>query len=47
MVRGHTVIGNVTVRYSAYDFPFDFRDFLSKVADFNLSHLHLAHKCND
>ena len=50
------VIGNVTIRYSTYDFLFDFnrnhasilyrfRDiagYLSKVADFDLPHLHLA-----
>ena len=50
------VIGNATVRYSAYDFLFDFnrnnvfifyrfRDiagYLSKVADFDPHHLHLA-----
>ena len=50
------VIDNVTIRYSAYDFLFDFnrnyvsifyrfRDmagYLSKVADFDPPHLHLA-----
>jgi len=50
------VIGNVTIRYSTYDFLFDFnrshasilyrfRDiasYLSKVADFDSPHLHLA-----
>ena len=50
------VIGNVTFRWSTYDFLFDFnrkhasilyrfRDiasYLSKVADFDLPHLHLA-----
>jgi len=50
------VIGNVTIRLSAYDFLFDFnrnyvsilyrfRDiagYLSKVADFDPPHLHLA-----
>ena len=51
------VMGNATIRYSAYDFLFDFnrnhasvvyrfRDkagyILSKVADFDPSHLHLA-----
>ena len=50
------VIGNDTIRYSTYDFLFDFnrnhvsilyrfRDiagYLSKVADFDPSHLHLA-----
>jgi len=50
------VNGNVTIRYSAYDFLFDinrnyvsifyrFRDiagYLSKVADFDPPHLHLA-----
>ena len=50
------VNGNVTIRYSAYDFLFDFnrnyvsifycfRDiagYLSKVADFDLPHLHSA-----
>jgi len=49
-------MGNATIRYSAYDFLFDFnrnyasifcrfRDtasYLSKVADFNAPHLHLA-----
>ena len=50
------IIGNVTIRYSTYDFLFDFnrnhasllyrfRDiagYLSKVADFDPPHLHLA-----
>jgi len=50
------VIGNVTIRWSTYDFLFDFnrnhasilyrfRDivsYLSKVADFDPPHLHLA-----
>jgi len=50
------VTGNATIRYSAYDFLFDFnrnyvfifyhfRDiagYLSKVADFDPPHLHLA-----
>ena len=50
------VNGNVTIRYSAYDFLFDFNrnyvsifyrfrdiaDYLSKVADFDPPHLHLA-----
>jgi len=57
VVRGaFKVMGNVTIRQSAYDFLFSFnknyaailyrfRDtasYLSKVADFNLPHLHLA-----
>jgi len=49
-------MGNVNIRYSAYDFLFNlnrnyaailyrFRDiagYLSKFADFNLPHMHLA-----
>jgi len=49
-------MGNATIRYSAYDFLFDFNinyvsifycfrdiaDYLSKVADFDPPHLHLA-----
>jgi len=50
-------MGNATIRYSTYDFLFEFnrnyvsilyrfRDragYLSKVADFDPPHLHLAH----
>ena len=56
-LRELKVMGNASIRQSAYDFLFDFNrnrasilfrfqdiaDHLSKVADFDPSHLHLAH----